>query len=559
MLPSVQRLGAAKPDAIDHLALVAQLQLQVFFAHQALRDNFHVLAERGRLKALAPDLQIELFDHGRLAKLGRQCAIGVQATGEHVGTEQLLRHLGKGAAKALEMFHADGATSGHGVAAKAQQHIGVAFGEQIQRIAQMKTGDRAARALELMRLALGLAGGKHKGGAVQPVFDARGDDADHAFVKFGVKHADGRRGAAAVLAQPLGQGKGLLAHIALQVLALAVDAVQRLGQFQRLAKVVGQQAFDADGHVRQAPRRIDARPQGKAKILRAGLLPSFARRLVQRPHPGGHVAFANAQQPLIDQAAVVRVQPHHVGHRAQGHQGQQGIELGLGRGGVGPAFAQQRPQLQQHIKHHAHPRQAFAGKAAAGLVGIDHGLGRGQLGTGQVVVGHQHLQAQALRLAHPGDAADAVVHGDQQAVALGGHAPGDGGREAVAVLHPVGHFVADVLRPQHAQTAHGHSAGGGTVAVVIGHDADALLRGNGLGQQLGGGLNALEATGRQQVLQAGVQLLRRLHAPPDKQSRQQRRNAVLHQRIDLGLGNFPFNDFHSWLRRELNVFGLKKL
>ncbi len=34
-----------------------------------------------------------------------------------------------------------------------------------------------------------------------------------------------------------------------------------------------------------------------------------------------------------------------------------------------------------------------------------------QFGTGQVVVGHQHLQAQALRLAHPGDAADAVVHG----------------------------------------------------------------------------------------------------------------------------------------------------
>ena len=116
-----------------------------------------------------------------------------------------------------------------------------------------------------------------------------------------------------------------------------------------------------------------------------------------------------------------------------------------------------------------------------------------------------------------------------------------------------------MLRPQHAQAAHGHGAGGGAVAVVIGHHADALLRGNGIGQQAGGGVDALQAAGRQQVLQASVQLLRGLHAPRREQTRQQRRNAVLYQRIDLGLGNLPFNDFHSWLRRELNVFGLKRL
>ncbi len=52
----------------------------------------------------------------------------------------------------------------HGVAAKAQQHLGVALGHQVQRIAQVKAGNGAARAFELVRLALGLAGGKHKVG-----------------------------------------------------------------------------------------------------------------------------------------------------------------------------------------------------------------------------------------------------------------------------------------------------------------------------------------------------------------------------------------------------------
>jgi uncharacterized membrane protein YqhA len=71
----------------------------------------------------------------------------------------------------------------HGVAAEAQQHAGVALGDQVQRVAQVKAGDRAARALEFTLLARRAAGGKHEGGAVQLVLDARGDDADHAFVE----------------------------------------------------------------------------------------------------------------------------------------------------------------------------------------------------------------------------------------------------------------------------------------------------------------------------------------------------------------------------------------
>jgi hypothetical protein len=117
------------------------------------------------------------------------------------------------------------------MAAEAQQHAGMALGHQVQRVAQMKAGDRAPRALELMRLARRATGGEDEGGAVQTVFQARGHDADHAFVETGVEHAQrGRRLEVAVDAlgqQRFGNHKGLVAHAALDLAALAVDAVQQ--------------------------------------------------------------------------------------------------------------------------------------------------------------------------------------------------------------------------------------------------------------------------------------------------------------------------------------------
>ncbi len=141
------------------------------------------------------------------------------------------------------------------------------------------------------------------------------------------------------------------------------------------------------------------------------------------------------------------------------------------------ALAQLGAQCQQHVKHHAHAGDRLAGKGAAGLVRVDDHVRFGQHDLavpsgGQVVVGHQHLQAQARAARHALKAGDAVVHRDQHVGAAGLDALGNRCGQAVAVDHAVGHDVADLFGAQQAQAANAHRAGGGAVAVVVGHDAD---------------------------------------------------------------------------------------
>jgi hypothetical protein len=70
---------------------------------------------------------------------------------------------------------------------------GVALGHQVERIAQVETGNRPARTLEFVRLARRLAGREHEGRPVQLVLDARSHDAHHTLVKIRVEDADRRR------------------------------------------------------------------------------------------------------------------------------------------------------------------------------------------------------------------------------------------------------------------------------------------------------------------------------------------------------------------------------
>ena len=174
-----------------------------------------------------------------------------------------------------------------------------------------------------------------------------------------------------------------------------------------------------------------------------------------------------------------------------------------------------------------------------------------------MVVGDQHLHAQLAGNLHAFDAGDAVVHRDQQLRSGGGHAQCQGRGQAIAVGHAVGHQVADEVGPggalpvggeggfQHAQAAQAHGAGGGPVAVVVGHDAHRGALGQRIGQHAGGGIGVGQGGGGQQAGQAVVQLVGTGHATGGVQAGQQRVDASLLQCPQSTGRNVTVDDFHS--------------
>ena len=250
---------------------MAQLQRQVPLADQALTDDFQFFAEQRRRKALAPDGGVQGVGHVGAAVLRRQRAVGGQAPRQGGGVQPFGGDVLQRLLEALELVFGDGAAGRHGVAAKAQQHAGVALGQQVQRVAQVKAGDRAARALQLVLASRRAAGGEHEGGAVPAVLQPGGDDADHAFVEVGVEHRQGRRRLLRDVDQALGDLHRLLAHAAFDLAPLAVDGVELARQFIGARGVVAQQQLDAQRHVGQPPGGVDARAQGKAEVKGRGL------------------------------------------------------------------------------------------------------------------------------------------------------------------------------------------------------------------------------------------------------------------------------------------------
>jgi hypothetical protein len=129
--------------------------------------------------------------------------------------------------------------------------------------------------------------------------------------------------------------------------------------------------------------------------------------------PGPRAAFAHALQALFDQQSIVGVELDHIGHRAECDQIQQVAQVRLGLFAEDARAEHLGAQRQQHVEHHADAGQMFAGKFAAGLVGIDDQRIR-QGVAGQMVIGDQHIDAQLARGFDAGMRGDAVIDGNQQ-------------------------------------------------------------------------------------------------------------------------------------------------
>ena len=222
------------------------------------------------------------------------------------------------------------------------------------------------------------------------------------------------------------------------------------------------------------------------------------------------------------------------------------------------ALAQFGAQRQQHVEHHADAGDGLALERAAGLVRVDDHVGVGQADLlveqrGQVVVGHQHLQAQRPGARHAVDAGNAVVHGDQHIGAGRLHPLGNRRGQAVAVNDAVRHQIADAVGAQQFEPAQRHGAGGGAVAVVISDHADFFAVGHGIGQQDGRFARALERGRRQQPRQPIVEFVGSVDAARGIQLRQQGVDAGLLQRPDAARRHVAYLYFHGVVPEELMV------
>ena len=158
-----------------------------------------------------------------------------------------------------------------------------------------------------------------------------------------------------------------------------------------------------------------------------------------------------------------------VRNRADGDDFQEGLKQSSGH-----SIAQQR--LRQ-LEGYAHARQRFLRIAAVRPERVQDGAGGGQVAVGQVMVGHDAVHAQFARPRQHGVLANAGVHADHHAEAVGRGLLDHRGAHAVAIGEPV-RDVSLHLGAQHAQRReqHHHRHGAVHIVVTVNQDFFVLLQ-----------------------------------------------------------------------------------
>ena len=156
--------------------------------------------------------------------------------------------------------------------------------QTLQRIAHMQPLNGTTGAFQ--RAVPG--GGERDHRAVETLFNTRRQNAHHALVPFGVIHRQPARQGVTAALQLFAQGQCFGLHPLLNLFTGLVECVQLTGQHARFADVVTQQQRDANRHIVQPPRRVQARAEGKTQI---------ACRELQR------IAVGNFQQRLNPRTA----------------------------------------------------------------------------------------------------------------------------------------------------------------------------------------------------------------------------------------------------------------
>ena len=247
---------------------------------------------------------------------------------------------------------------------------------------------------------------------------------------------------------------------------------QPFGKLRRADEIVSQQAFDAEPHVVEAAGRVDARGECERKIGCDQPRHVAAGHAAKRGDACARAAGADAAQASGDEHAIVRIERHEIGDRAERDEIEQRRKIGLGRSRVTPARAQARAQREQQAEHHANAGDGLARKRIAGKIRIHDRVRVGQRHARKVMIGDDDLHSARARSRDAGMASHAVVDGDDQVRRFCGEIIDEAGRQTIAVREAIRHAIAHVSRAEQTQAAHGDGRAGRTVRVEIADDAD---------------------------------------------------------------------------------------
>jgi hypothetical protein len=140
-----------------------------------------------------------------------------------------------------------------------------------------------------------------------------------------------------------------------------------------------------------------------------------------------------------------------------------------------------------------------AAEGAVSEIGVDDDIRRRQHRTGQMMIGDQHVHAGRARSADTRLAADAVVHGDDQARRATQRQCDDLGRESIAELEPIRHQEIYRRKTPAAQGPHQQCRAGRTIGIEVADDQDQTPAIAVLQQQCGCGLDRAQCTDGQQL------------------------------------------------------------